>query len=933
MRGPAQGLDPLNGFEPMAWKSVKPDSPREVGGSPLKYDVPVEHAKRVYVPIIPVTIAHKIWMRHNRTCAERDIISDHSFRILAAALRKGDLAAFWKWFKKNPIPLFITEGAKKAGCLSSLGFLAISVEGMFDFCVPAKKDLLGKKIKGPDILKPEIEALVEGRSVFVVTDEDTKLKTVKMGSIARSKAVKGLLRAGANPFIVRWNPEDGKGIDDLYHNKGAEAVCAAVEKAEDISNAIVKRTIGKQLDRCPDLLINQKELSLSLDTIEGQKLVIMISAKGTGKTQNFLSKIAQRAKKVLNIGHLINLSRSSAANLDSRYRDELEKGYGYFFDPITNEVINKISTVVNSLLAFNPKDYVGATIILDEGTQMIRALLTSPLIGEKGLRPALLNRFRQLIENAEQVVLCDADADEETIKYLEALMEGVKAFVIKNEFKPAGFDVTFYENKNYSAIARDAIDRYTEEFNKGASGGHVFVSCDSMSVVKSIAKVIRDSVEKAVIYEIHSDSSDGELEKAFAAEPDTWLSYQEGHEPCFVIFSPSLGTGTSITGSRVAAVYGIFSGGSILDTDVLQMLNRVRNKAPRFIWARESGNAYSKVSSTMKPETIKDELKNSSDLIASVLKAEITEPCYDAIKGISWEEDPHIEMFCQLEAKRNQSMPQFRQRVQARLENENNQITDRVWENDEETQKKLLANREHIRAEEAATVAAKPDITNKEAAELSEKGDKKGLTFDERQILAKHNLANFYCQIVTAELILADKSGQRRRQIRAFEELYDRNLAIKRDKSNIEQQAIWGLGVSPQDLKKRTVASIGRNTIGLKDWIERTDEWTNKSPELANFKLGSLQNATHFKRVFNLTVKEEMSGQQILSTLLAQVGVKVIHEQRRVDGKKVRFYRIDQEALAEQMAIVALREQKREAEAQQDFQGGTPPSLETPHPC
>jgi hypothetical protein len=127
----------------------------------------------------------------------------------------------------------------------------------------------------------------------------------------------------------------------------------------------------------------------------------------------------------------------------------------------------------------------------------------------------------------------------------------------------------------------------------------------------------------------------------------------------------------------------------------------------------------------------------------------------------------------------------------------------------------------------------------------------------------------------------------------------------------LENQIKYGSQLSPQDFRKSTVAVLAREALGLKDWIGKTDSWVSGCKELETFKALCLKSELGIKRALNYTVKESMSGQQILADLLRQVGVSCTHKQSRINGKMVRTYSIDAEALEALKGTVDRRQQRR----------------------
>ena len=120
---------------------------------------------------------------------------------------------FWKWVVDNPqLPLAVTEGAKKAGCLLSHGYIPVCLTGVWN----GKQK---KKLKAIPTLAP---FLVQGRPIHLVFDSDIVVKR----SVQEALKVAGYLavKAGCIVGVATWEyTESTKGVDDFIVNQGLEA--------------------------------------------------------------------------------------------------------------------------------------------------------------------------------------------------------------------------------------------------------------------------------------------------------------------------------------------------------------------------------------------------------------------------------------------------------------------------------------------------------------------------------------------------------------------------------------------------------------------------------------------------------------------------------------------------------------------------------------
>jgi predicted P-loop ATPase len=127
---------------------------------------------------------------------------------------------YWSDIIASQDPIFITEGAKKAGCLVSQGHACISLPGVWN---GQQKGLNGKE------LKPSLSQFCNGRKVYLCFDADM-LTNFKVMQALRCMAAL-FTEAGCSVLVMTWDSEF-KGIDDLVVGKGIEALEEAISSAQ-----------------------------------------------------------------------------------------------------------------------------------------------------------------------------------------------------------------------------------------------------------------------------------------------------------------------------------------------------------------------------------------------------------------------------------------------------------------------------------------------------------------------------------------------------------------------------------------------------------------------------------------------------------------------------------------------------------------------------
>jgi Domain of unknown function (DUF3854) len=200
------GID-LATFKPMAdWGCLKSDEPRlDKNGKPIKYEHPPSVPTKYFALKVTFSMGLKIAERYGLEAK----YSQHGGDFIG----DDEDTAFWSWaISQKAIPLLITEGAKKAACLLSHGYLSIGLPGIWMGCPPQS-----------NTLKPDLDIAVEGREVIIVFDCELKEKTRKAVNGAAVKLAEACQTAQAGKVTqATWAARLGKGIDDLIGKKGVD---------------------------------------------------------------------------------------------------------------------------------------------------------------------------------------------------------------------------------------------------------------------------------------------------------------------------------------------------------------------------------------------------------------------------------------------------------------------------------------------------------------------------------------------------------------------------------------------------------------------------------------------------------------------------------------------------------------------------------------
>lgn len=877
----------LNNEDGSTWQA-KLSTPRtDKRGNVLKYESPRGAGSSAFLPAVPFEIRQRIQSRYGSTVPSS--------------------GSFWNWLEANPqIPIVITEGGKKSLAGLSQGYVSLALLG----CNGGyrSKDGMGHPVT-PSLI-PTVERFVtSGRQFILAFDQDEHPKTRRRVVFALSRFGHLLAAQGSDVRVAIWNTAQGKGLDDLIVRDGAIAWDRAYQTALSFHHWHLRQQLENRLTYPVNLKVTSADLStLPIDQMPEQGIIGIQSAKGTGKTK-LISALLDDSERSIAVGHRIALMRNLCSRLGLNYRGDLDK-VGHNFIAGAAYTL-RVGLCVDSVLAIDPQTFAGCDLILDEAVQVMRHLLTSATCAREGKRPALLARFKELVQSARRVIVADADLNNATLGYLKQLREDrVPIFLIRNDYQPNGYPVRFIEAPDRSCIVDDLLVALSAQ----SLGKTFYIATDSKSLSKMLFRLIQQHYPDKRILMINSDTSKGDREQAFMQNPDAELT--TGHYDA-IICSPSVATGVSIeVQGRIAKVYGIFTGTSSTDADMAQALGRVREPVERVVWCAKVGNNFSPVSRSTHPQELKRHLYEQTCTAVSLIRSGLRQDTYKGLEGYDWRADPHLNLYCQISAAQNKAMYQLRDALLVRLRYEGNSVNVESHDSNRPTKQLLSAVRLQEQRIEAQTLLAAEDLTYAELLQLEQQ---ETITSETKVAIAKFYLKEFYSlNTLTLDDVMWDGEGQRRAAILNLEDLLFPHLPTDRAAKSLEKQARWGRHLCPWDVSNAPLRRRLRQEIGLDQLLQKIcSGWNYTRYDLAAYAAKARALAPAIKVALHLTITNKMSDVQIVHQLLAQMGIRIVQLRwsRSIaghQGEKLRVYGLDVDHWRKIWAVLERRHQKRQ---------------------
>ena len=881
-------LDPLTG-DPRFWGPFKPDHPRidPRKDKPRKY----EHPAGFETLALFLQPDPQAWIQ----IASRYGLTVDLHCLANGEPRLGD-QHFWGWVLEHPqIPVILTEGAKKAACLLSHGYVAIALPGIWNGRRKGRDE-------SPEHLIPDLQPFAtDGRPIQFCFDFETKRKTRKAVNLAILKTGRLFEQAGCLVKVITL-PGPDKGVDDFIIAQGSQAFQQVYDRALSLQRW--QWVIEHQAQQTHPiwLQINQPQLPIQQLRQLQQGLIVLRSPKGTGKTK-VLAQLTHGSPKVCLLTHRICLGRNLAQRTLVDWKADLDRGNGCWIADGSRQT-NRIGLCVDSLLAVNWEDFVGGDLIIDEVDQVLAHLLLSSTCNRDGKRPALLARLQELIKVAGRVIVASADVTDAEIHYLQALRgEEWPTFLLHNDHQPQGYPVTLLDSPSEAAIISQLLEAIQ-------SGQKIFVTTDALASSKALIKLIDQIKElhpQLKVMVINSETSGGSNEVEFVRNIN-----QRVTDVDVLISTPSLATGVSVEVDHFDRVFGLFYG-VLTDGDIAQALARIRPPIPRVLWCAQRGKNFSKVSKSPYPALIRQALRTQWDretrLIRTSLRPDLS-PLFE--EEFNWEKNPHIELWSIYTARANGSMWSLQADLVSRLEAEGNTVTVVAAEALDPCKASIREARSQAKQAFCQAVANGRKLTKQESQSLqSQEGRSPTDLYNERHT----KLAEFYgTEEITPELVERDQEGRLRGQILELEALLQGSThTIERDQDALERQAQWEQGLFPPDHPCSEVRRFVREQLGLLEVLDPEREYSTQDLQVLGEKVRQFPLDVEAHLGFKVPEDpKHASNGWIYRRLLQQLGIKVRVRREGARGHQVKLYRIDPECWAFLQEILERRQQRRE---------------------
>lgn len=868
-------IDPLT-MNPSEWGCLKPNDPRwdEEKKKFIKY----EHPHGVPTELFCLRLTYRIGLS---IATAQGLEYEIQYRDrMADADPDTEDTGFWQWVLDNPaLKIIITEGAKKAACLLSAGYLAIALPGIYGG--------YRSKINGVDcipFLIPQLKIFTSKEREFVFAfDNDTNPNTVRNVRIATSRTARLLKREGCNVSVASWLIYPYKGVDDLIVGLGLDAFTQAFESRQSLDKHQLRDAFS--IANLPQITVDVRYLDPTVrpDDISG-KIIALKSAKGTGKTEaiaEYIKPDIALGRSVLIITHRIKLAeelaRRSGIDHISKINDETSGSIGY---ALCADSLHPMSQA-----RFNPDHWRDAIVIIDECEQVIWHMLNSATCLKN--RVAILQTFSTLMRNIAEsggtVVLSDADLSKVSIEYIQKLTNHqLDLWLLNNVHNPNQNKRKLFTHKSPDAMlaaAHSAIE----------SGDKLLIHCSAQKSkskygTQNVETILANKFPNRSILRIDSDTVKDPSHPAYGCIKRINKVVAEYD---IVIASPTIETGISLDRRHFDSVWCYANGVQTVDA-VCQTLERERGDVPRHICVttrgiNKIGNGSESIYALSKGESRQADLNFKALATVDTIASDEYAPA-------------HLQTWASYAAKTNQGFSSYEQNILAKLALEGYEIVPYSIDPDDEfvslddvAEAIETARDENYQAERDGKIN-EPNPTDFVLAALKKKASK---TKQERHREAKGSLCRRYLtEDITHDLIIKDDDGWYPQLQLHYYLSIGRQYLKSRDTAKLKS-------LSPDGSTLPFAPDVNRSCLTLK--IKALDavniyqffgeDKTFTSADLASWHEKLLQCRRDIREYLGIGISTKSTPIQTAQRLLGLLGMKLNYlDQIRIDGTPTRRY-------------------------------------------
>lgn len=647
-------------------------------------------------------------------------------------------------------------------------------------------------------------------------------------------------------------------------------------------------------------------------------------------------------KKFISINARIALGREQAIKWEFTWLEDadLDKPQEFQHDgeiiqtATVLETIGEIGLCWDSLSKLFDRNWSDTLVIIDEIELGLAHVSSSSTCRDR--RSKILHtlevKLKECLDNGGLVIGADADLTDISYEYLTSIAPNHIPFIVRHDYiRPDEdkWDIEFHTGKRDEILSR-IFDHLADK-----NCEPIALATDNQAEAEAIANALIKKypyLKKEIggLIRIDSKITQTDFGKNFVKRPN---ESTEKYQPKILIYTPSLGVGCSIDLKYYNCVYGLFFG-NLEPSQARQMLARIRQPIPRIVWCKDRASNAENDHTSFLPDVIKKQMfqynETADNLIETALylakekakgvdsDVEILPHLIEALQGMmgengSWN-NPHIDLFCKLKARRNYALSQLALQLRQELIDEGHNLTDYTITDKTSVGDLIKEEKEEVKQHRALMVSHAQDITIEEAKQIDRKTQK---TEDEEYQSSKAHLKEELPGIeLTQEFIYKAVFADHRRwlnQVKLFWMLQNPEATKEADRKHwkYKLKQFFNTVTCLQDVRTfstKVDAFIQSNLIGIIKLDDFQAEYHENNSSLQDWFTAILKRnrkSNFIKIAFGITITKDTQIIKFINKLLSKIGLKLVKRRKGTDDTI--YYKLHEESVLDTDRIAVLQ--------------------------
>lgn len=458
----------------------------------------------------------------------------------------------------------------------------IITEGEFDAMLASQETGFHAITRGSasnhrNITDEWLEKLQSAKTIYGILDTDTAGQDASDALLTRLDNFIPLTLASGKD-ITEYLLENHGSVDAIFANIDEAKKQAIAKRIQLIAtnnpeNDFTPSYHPPQLN--PELTINVPFISNASHQIPQSGVVVLCSDKGTGKTsygKQIVNTYRDKYSSVMAITPFRSLTSAAGEQYQLEHYNSLQ-----WSDWLA---VNNLAITLKSIGNFGTMGSIPTPelLVLDEFSKMLEQLHSN--IYQKNEASRVYTVLKHIIQNAEQILIMDADIGTVEIEWLKQIRKDVH--LVFNEFNRDSGSMLVHET-------RDALrDVFINSLgNSERDDRPLAFFSNTASEIKTLTAFLQEKTDYKIL-SIHSQNSGNAEQQAFLKNPDNHINKYDA-----VLISPSAMTGIDIQ-TKIFAKFGHFIYSpkqTPASTGCAQLLERARNADITHIWIEQANGS------------------------------------------------------------------------------------------------------------------------------------------------------------------------------------------------------------------------------------------------------------------------------------------------------------------------------------------------------